>query len=387
VDDGAKKGAVVEASHIDRATLEGLTRLAPDDPRWTAALSVMVEPEAAAPRDEPRVVAVARPGRPDGGDASALPPVIGRFEVKGGRLRFIPRFPLAAGVSYLVRLDPVALAELAGTTPTSREPVTAHVAIPSAAAARTTRVAAVYPPGDRVPENLLRWYVQLSAPMAPGEALGHVKLLDEAGREVAGAFLETSEELWDPERRRLTLLFDPGRVKRGVRTNLEEGAPLVAGRRYRLVIDAEWRDGAGAALKSGYERAFEATAADRTSPDPDAWSVSAPSAGSRAPLRLRFGEPLDHALAQRMIAVHDANGRRVAGTVTLADDDHSWSFAPDEPWRAGQYALHVDAALEDVAGNSVARLFDADRRAGDMSAESAAAHGRERVVRFEVAAR
>ena len=93
--------------------------------------------------------------------------------------------------------------------------------------------------------------------MEPGNALAHVHLLDESGREVSGAFLALEQELWDPERRRLTLLFDPGRVKRGVRTNVESGAPLVTGRRYRLVIDDEWKDGTGAALASGFELAFE----------------------------------------------------------------------------------------------------------------------------------
>src|SRR4029450_9861973 len=118
-----------------------------------------------------------------------------------------------------------------------------------------------------------------------GTALQHVHLMDEAGREVPGAFLALDQELWDPERRRLTLLFDPGRVKRGVRTNVESGAPLVAGRRYRLAIDDGWTDGNGAQLASGFEHAFDVGEADRRSPDPNRWRLTRPSPGTRVVLQ------------------------------------------------------------------------------------------------------
>ena len=33
---------------------------------------------------------------------------------------------------------------------------------------------------------------------------------------------------------------------------------------------------------------------------------------------------------------------------------------PTLPWSAGAHEIHVDAALEDLAGNSVRRVFDRD---------------------------
>jgi hypothetical protein len=249
-------------------------------------------------------------------------------------------------------------------------------------------VVGVYPSVSRVPANLLRWYVELSAPMEEGGALEHVRLVDAAGREVAGAFLQLDDELWDPDKRRLTMLFDPGRVKRGIRTNLESGTPLVAGRRYRLVIDGEWRDGRGAGLASGFEHQFEVGAADRHSPDPAQWRITPPASGTRAPLRVAFGESLDHALAARMISVVEGEGRGSAGRAMLSEGDSVWSFVPELPWRPGEHHMRVDATLEDLAGNSVARPFDADRHAGDPSAERAADLAREpREVAFVVRAR
>jgi hypothetical protein len=186
--------------------------------------------------------------------------------------------------------------------------------------------------------------------------------MDESGREVQGAFLALDQELWDPARRRLTLLFDPGRVKRGIRTNVESGAPLVAGRRYRLVIDDDWVDGNGAPLASGFEHAFEVGQADRHSPDPNAWRLTSPSAGTRTPLSVSFGEPLDHALAARMLTVLDAAWTAVPGSIALAEGDSAWSFTPAQPWVRGDYRLRVGGALEDVAGNNIVRVFDVDRR-------------------------
>ena len=320
---------VVEVSGLPRAITRSLERRAPNDTAWPRRLAVYVEQPGATP-------------------------IIGRYAVVNGRVRFVPRFPFTAGVSYRAEVDTSAAAVAVG------ERIAQRFTVPATIRPRTTRVVAIHPSSATLPSNLLRWYVEFSAPMEAGNALGYVHLLDESGREVTGAFLALDQELWDPERRRITLLFDPGRVKRGVRTNLESGAPLVAGRRYRLVIDDRWPDGNGAALASGAELAFDVASADRQSPDPNRWRLTPPAAAGRAALRVAFGEPLDHALAARLVSVYDALGTRVAGAAELAANDSVWLFVPDRPWREGEYALRVDAALEDIAGNSVAHVFDAD---------------------------
>ena len=320
-----------------------------------------------------------------GSSAQRTPQVIGRYVVRRDRIRFEPRFPFAPGVGYWVEFDSRKLEALAGIASESGAPLLTHrFTVPAATPARTTRVVAVHPTVERVPSNLLRWYVEFSAPMEPGRAHEYVRLLDESGRPVEHAFLRVDEELWDPTRRRLTLLFDPGRVKQGVRTNLEMGAPLVIGHRYRLAIDAAWRDAAGARLASGFAKEFDVGSPDRASPDPARWRLTVPRSGTLEPLRVAFNEALDHALAQRMVTVE---GRRssVEGRVELADGDSVWTFFPTTAWGAGVYILRVDAALEDVAGNSVARVFDADRRRGTPAAEIGAGAGASRTVEFRVA--
>ena len=53
------------------------------------------------------------------------------------------------------------------------------------------------------------------------------------------------EELWDPNFQRLTMTFDPGRIKRGLTSNETMGPPIAEGKRYTLVIDRDWPDARG----------------------------------------------------------------------------------------------------------------------------------------------
>jgi len=230
-------------------------------------------------------------------------------------------------------------------------------------------VVAVYPSARLVPSNLLRIYVEFSSPMQSDWAPTRVQLLDDEGRRVERAFLEIDEELWDPARRRLTMLFDPGRVKRGIRSNVEMGAPLIEGHRYLIVVDSGWPDARGVPLARTFSHELVVGPFDGTSPDPRRWTLSAPRAGTRDPLVVRFDEPLDHALATRLITVLNESGTRVGGNTRLSTGDAEWVFTPASPWRVGAAHLHVSASLEDLAGNSVAREFDSDLKHGGRSVE------------------
>jgi hypothetical protein len=335
----------------------GLSRLEPSAPDWTSALAVRAFP----------------PGEHDG-----VPPLAGRYRVTDdGLLRFAPRYPPSGGLEYRVRLDPTRLARLAGARALEEPAREWAFQVPAAGSpAASTEIVAVHPSATVVPANQLRWYVEFSAPMREGESLRHVALLDARGRALAGAFLDPGEELWDPDGRRLTVLFDPGRVKEGIRTRLEQGPVLQPGRQYTLRIDAAWPDARGAPLVRGYEHRFTAGPTDHTRPDPRQWALRVPRRGTREPLEVRFGEPLDHALASRLVAVYGADGLALPGAVTMRDDDWSWRFVPEGPWASTAHELRVHPGLEDVAGNSVAHVFDAD-----VAADERAAAGGRMVVR------
>ncbi|HWA59320.1 MAG TPA: hypothetical protein VG692_18855 [Gemmatimonadales bacterium] len=331
----------VEVWGLPPLVRRALARIPADDARWARALAVQASAEG-----------------------GAVPTLAGRYGIdEHGCLKFSPRFPPEGPLSYRVRLDPRALATLAGRPPggdTVRQWSFRLPGRPTPPA--TTTITAVYPSAPVVPANQLRWYLEFSGPMREGEALAMVQLLDGAGRVVDGAFLRREEELWNRDRTRLTLLFDMARVKHDIRRRREVGPVLRAGKAYQLRVSTGWHDARGATLARGLSHAFRAGPEDRAPLRPADWALEPPAIGTRAPLELRFGKPLDHALASQLIAVIDGQGLRMPGRVILEDHDRRWQFVPDEPWYAGRYAVEVNPALEDIAGNRVGRPFDADLR-------------------------
>jgi hypothetical protein len=280
------------------------------------------------------------------GAAPDAPAVAGRCEIERGKPVFHPAFPLMEGVQYSIR---------AGGREIER------IGVPSTRPAPSV-TARVFPTSDVLPANQLKLYVEFSAPVSLGEARRRIRLLDANGAKVQNAFLTLDEEMWDADRRRLTLLFEPGRVKRGLKANLQGGAPLRAGESYTLVVDAGWPDAHGAPLLTGPSKRFSVGPADRRTPDPATWSMTTPAAESREPLVLSFAEAMDHAVALLAVGIVDDRGQRVAGSATLAARESEWRFTPARPWAAEPHTLSVDSRIEDLAGNNLVRPFDLDLR-------------------------
>jgi hypothetical protein len=291
----------------------------------------------------------------DGAPAGDRPAVLGSWAVEGDVLRFRPRYPLARGVRYLAVFDPSSLPSLAGV-PAVRQ----TLLLPKKSRPAATAVAHVYPSADRLPENLLKFYLHFSAPMSRGGVYRYIHLLGPGGKEVELPFLELDEELWDKSGTRLTLLLDPGRIKRGLKPREEVGPVLEEGKAYTLVIDRAWPDAEGEPLREAHRKTFTAGPPDDVPPDPQKWKVQPPPADTREPLAVTFPEPLDHALLQRLLEVTDGRGRSVAGQVWVRPGEAGWEFTPTEPWRAGGYRLVIDTRLEDLAGNRIGRPFEVD---------------------------
>ena len=293
--------------------------------------------------------------------AAELPPVLGDYVVRDGVLRFKPRFPFAEGQRYEVVFDPSSLPSARfDSAPLPSRTLRTTVEVPAPAGEPSTRVVAVYPTGPEVPENHLRLYIVFSAPMGLGSGNAHVRLLDEHGQPVADAFLPLDVDLWNSDRTRYTVLYDPGRVKRGIRPNAELGRPLSADRRYTLVIDADWRDGAGQPLVTPFRREFRVGPPRERALDPATWRLDLPARGTRDPLAVRFPVPLDYGLLQRALRVVTGGGRPLAGEIRVDQGEKRWTFTPRAPWEPGEYRLVAAPTLEDVAGNRIGRPFEVD---------------------------
>lgn len=315
-----------------------LTRSKLDREQWTALFSIYVDTSQKE-------------------DRTKLPPVLGSYRIENKTLIFEPRFPLTPGIRYQAAFEP---ARLPKSDRDKTQTVVAGFTIPKAHPTPSTKVERVYPTTDLLPENQLKFYIHFSASMSKGEAYQHVHLVKSNGKEVDLPFLRLDEELWDQKQTRFTLLFDPGRIKRGLKPREEAGPALEEGKSYTLVIDSDWIDAAGNPLKESFRKSFRAGPPDDHPIDPKTWKLHSPAAGSRDSLLVVFPKPLDHALLERVIGIDDSAGHPLEGTIAVTDKETRWSFTPQQAWQPGDYHLMADTALEDLAGNSIGRPFEVD---------------------------
>ena len=327
---GAKPAdALIRITGFSGTELRALEKARPDPAGWQALVRVSVSD-------------------------NDLAPVAGRYRIAGGALEFQPQFPFDGGRSYTVRVDP-------SRPPVARsEPIT-EVRIQferAQRAAASTFVSGIDPSGEVWPENMLRFYIHFSAPMSRGSGVKYVHLLDDDGAEVPDAMLAAYADLWNEDATRLTVFFDPGRVKRGVGPNVKMGRAMVVGRRYAITVDPVWPDATGQELTMPFQRTFTAGPPAYRALSPSDWRIEPPPSGTRLPLAITFPTPLDRALLDRAIGIKSADGLDVPGKVTIEAAETRWTFTPDAPWVRGALALVVLTLLEDPAGNRIGRAFE-----------------------------
>jgi hypothetical protein len=279
-----------------------------------------------------------------------VPPLLGNYTVEQGWLIFRPSFPITPGLRYRAVFHPPGIS-----------PVEKTFDGPARDTTPMTSVLQIYPSADVLPSNQLRLYIYFSAPMSRGVAAQYFHILDENGKALQGseAVFLPSQELWDPSFQRLTMTFDPGRIKRGLTSNERIGPPIMQGKRYTLVIDREWPDARGVAMVAASRKSFTGGPAQRTPPDPKQWRITAPKPGTSDAVVVVFPAPMNYPLLQRMLQVAGPQGN-VTGSVTIAQKETEWRFTPRVPWTAGDYRLIVDTGLEDLAGNHIGQPFDID---------------------------
>jgi hypothetical protein len=225
----------------------------------------------------------------------------------------------------------------------------------------------IHPAGPEVPENLLRIELRFDRPQRLPFDSRRLALLDARGDEIPRALLDLT--LPSSDGRRLTVLLDPGRVKRDVGPNVDAGRALVAGETVSLrVLDEP--PGRAPTVKTWHV----APALSRPL-EVEAWRWRPPRAGSREALVVDLRAPIS-STGEVLIAVLDGSGRRVAGRTALGPNDAQWRFVPAKPWRREAYRVVAHPDLEDPAGNRRCAAFET-LRASAIRCEEAGAGGAE----------
>jgi hypothetical protein len=207
----------------------------------------------------------------------------------------------------------------------------------------------ISPQAKVLPANTLRFYVHFPR---SGEAhfdRDHLWLLDEAEQVVRDPFLVLSHELWSLDGRRLTVLMEPGRIKRGLGTDWSHEPALVIGRTYSLVVTA---------LGQTARHIFRVGDPVLEALDETRWCLISPTVGSLDPAVVHFDRVMDAALCEDGIGVLTPSGVVVPTNVSLAPDGTAARLTPSHPWRAGEHSLILSERLEDVCGNRLGEALD-----------------------------
>ena len=285
-------------------------------------------------------------------------PIAGEYQPSGDKIYFKPTYPFAECQTYHAVFRPSNFFSRLGIErELSWEDAEMSFSIPAIIHATTT-VQSIFPESAVLPQNLLRMHIYFSAPMMPGDAYKHIALIRDDGIKIEKAFLHIDQELWDAQRKRVTLLFDPGRIKRDLRSNIELGMALEEGEKYTLVIDSAWRDVHGNTLAKSISKTFFVSPPIRSKVSVNTWKIDAPLAGSLESIIITFDRPMDQGLAMKHIAIRNSLGV-VSGSAEIINDS-LWKFTPTHPWTKGEHMIVASPLLEDVAGNNLNNAFDLD---------------------------
>jgi hypothetical protein len=275
-------------------------------------------------------------------------PIQGRFFQNADYLIFTPYYPFEKGLTYTVRVRNLDTADYSYRA----------FVLETSEIHNDAQLLNIYPSADVLPENLLRFYFYFATPMKKGEVSKKIQLVDSKENIDAHAFMQFKEELWSPNGKRLTLLFDPGRIKRGVSTNLELGPALIEGNSYQLVVSGEWQDVYGQKLGTTATKTFNVGAAYRTTINISGWNVMRPEAESAQPLTIQLDRIMDHALVQSMIKLKKELNQNIEGSWEISESESVLRFTPVEEWQRGNYEILFDIGFEDIAGNNLNSLLD-----------------------------
>jgi hypothetical protein len=115
----------------------------------------------------------------------------------------------------------------------------------------------------------------------------------------------------------LTILLDPGRLKRGVGPNRELGPPLKTGQVYTLAVGAGMTDISGSQLPETVSKRFRVIDAVRKPIAVERWKIMPPVTNSREPLVLMFPRPLDWALLSHTITIASKCQQSIDGKIAI----------------------------------------------------------------------
>lgn len=277
------------------------------------------------------------------GNDESKPSILGNYLVENDKVYFQPKFGFRENIGYLAVFKKEKF----------------NFEIPSENKSKT-EITAIYPSLDSLPANLLKFYLYFSEPMGEENFYSLIQLFNEQGDTVQNAIVELMPALWSDDKKRLTIWMNPGRIKRELGPNEEQGPPLEVGKTYTLHISKKLRDKSSNELVNSYKKSFYVLPADRIKPDIEKWKIIKPEPGTTEPFQIQLNEAFDAVLLKDAITFLNSADEEIEGELAISDKERICVFKPKMPLKMGKVTIKVKGILEDLAGNNLNRLFDTD---------------------------
>lgn len=273
--------------------------------------------------------------------------LLGDYSVKKDTLLFRPRFEMGAGLSFRIRYS-CGRDTLKGLyeTPLLPESLLKKVMIRE-----------IYPRMDTIPENILAFSIEFSAPMPGNEwAYRYIQLYNDRKEPVQQPWYHKTRWIND---RTMVLTLHPGRIKKGISYFAYLGPVFESGRKYTLEISPEVAPPYSGMTVQPFVKDFMVTGPVTGRARVLKRRLRLPKKNSSKSLDIVFDRSMDFYSVSKGISVQNyTDGKEVAGTFRPGATDRQWSFIPEKPWTGTRYSIFFSKNLTDICGNSLNRSFE-----------------------------
>ncbi|WP_346983282.1 hypothetical protein [Chryseobacterium sp. POE27] len=215
----------------------------------------------------------------------------------------------------------------------------------------------IYPRNNKIPKNILTFYVEFSEPMLEDEsAFRYVNLYNENKEVVPHVWLNKSRWISD---RILMLMIHPGRVKSGIKYYDNLGDVFYVGKKYHLEITDKLKPLHKNSKVKPFIKEFEIVEPTASCPKVLQNKLSIPRRNSKEKLKIAFDKPMDLYTILGGISINIYNTDiNIQGKFISGSDDTEWYFVPDKPWTEKKYTLIFNKYVSDPSGNGIIKPFE-----------------------------
>lgn len=215
----------------------------------------------------------------------------------------------------------------------------------------------VFPRSNKIPKNILTFYVEFSEPMMEDEsAFRYVNLYDENKEIIPHVWLNKSRWIND---KILMLMIHPGRVKRGIKYYDNLGDVFNIGTKYHLEITEKVKPLHKNSKVKPFIKEFEIIEPKASCPKVLQKKFSIPRRNSKEKLKIAFDQPMDLYTILGGISINIYNTDiNIQGKFISGSNDTEFYFVPEKPWTEKKYTLIFNKYVSDPSGNGLIKPFE-----------------------------